>query len=161
VRSTLQLVSFETAKLAKELGFNENCVFYYNTPKYQDIKKDNRNWLSQFKNMKGYEDTFYNINEFRAPTQSLLQKWLREEYKITISISDFLTYQDLVVWDYEISKVGTDIDTKGKYIPLISYSNSDLERDFKTYEEALEKGLQESLKIIKNGKEYKNKYELC
>jgi hypothetical protein len=63
-------------------------------------------------------------------TQSLLQKWLREKYDIEVFIKS----------EYK----------NGKKIGF--YYGGDLEYSrpiFKTYEEALEKGLQEALKLIK------------
>jgi hypothetical protein len=105
-----QLITFETAKLAKEKGF---------------------------------------MVVHKLPTQSLLQKWLREKHNLNIKVDDFLNSDLDVVWDFEIVRIGTDLDERGNYIALVPYSmDANTDRDFKTYEEALEKGLQEALKLI-------------
>lgn len=60
-----QLISFETAKSAKEKGFKEKTELYYSS------------------STKSYSVSY---DEFAAPTQSLLQKWLRNNYNIDIVI---------------------------------------------------------------------------
>ena len=78
-----------------------------------------------------------------------IQKWLRDEHNIHLRVDDFIDDETGIEWDYEIVIIGTDLDEKGHYIPLISYDmNNSIERKFKTYEEALEKSLQEALKLI-------------
>jgi len=72
-----------------------------------------------------------------AVTQSLLQKWLREIHNIDIMIIP--KYKDLGKFYGCI----LEVDNK-KTI-------SNLGSNFKNYEEALEKGLLEGLKLIENG----------
>lgn len=69
-----------------------------------------------------------------APTQSLLQKWLREKHNIHIGV---YYNKNSCVWDVECWHVD---DVEPFY-----YGNI----EFNTYEEALENGLQEALKLIK------------
>ena len=137
-----QLVSFQVAKLAKEKGFNWKVINYFklstiSNPLIEDeCRPQNINSLQS--------DSI-----FSRPTQSLLAKWLREEHNIHIKIDDFIDDETGIEWDYEIVIIGTDLDERGNYIPLISYDmNNSIERKFKTYEEALELGLQEALKLI-------------
>ena len=117
-----QLVTFETAKLAKEKGFKEKTKFSYST-----LTKT------------------YNISydEFSAPTQSLLQKWLREKHNIFLTIHcnsrNKYTYQGYDV-DITKSKYKTD-----EYPGMEFGSNVCI---FDTYEEALERGLIEALELI-------------
>lgn len=74
-----ELVSFECAKLAKEKGFDWKVLFHY---KGSEL----------INNGKGYdfnspeEQKLWNIEITSAPTQSLLQKWLREKHKIYVEI---------------------------------------------------------------------------
>ena len=88
-----QLVLFETAKLAKEKGFDVTCYAKYETWR-DELKKchvdcpenaiaeyevaDNDSY-SRYGNyiLEEYKNT-YSKNYITAPTQSLLQKWLRE-----------------------------------------------------------------------------------
>lgn len=110
-----KLVSFETAKLAKEKGFD-----FLPWTWIEIAGKDFEEMLGKISNT----DRKY------FPTQSLLQKWLREVHNIHIST---------------IIRVGT-----GKYRVRIDYKHLEIWKNeicgiFNTYEEALEKGLQEAL----------------
>lgn len=102
-----QLISFETAKLAKE----KNYPFYFTA--IGDTKEVPLN----------------------IPTQSLLQKWLREKHDIHININTYY-FEDLQKYGYEVEDI---IHPEGWIV---------LNNPKKTYEEALEKGLQEALKLI-------------
>ena len=76
-----------------------------------------------------------------APTQSLLQRWLREEHNIHVIP---MISSNVVYYGYEIIKYSSE-NENGKHI------DADFKQPFsKTYEEALEVGLQEALKLIKN-----------
>lgn len=120
-----QLISFETAKLARERGFNEECYAYYDLDGEIDSIFTNDNSfvypLNNFHN--------WGIDYFNAPTQSLLQKWLREIHNIHIE----LQYGKINKYYYLIFK--NDLCEFSSVISL-------------TYEEALEIGLQETLKLI-------------
>jgi len=77
-------------------------------------------------------------NSFRdkLPTQSLLQKWLREVHNITIIVAPIHETEDtksLVKYWYYILDVEDDSDDE------VFYGN---------WEDALEMGLQEGLKLI-------------
>ena len=113
-----QLISFETAKLAKEKGFNIEC---------------SRSWIvsgSGLIHLNNDHIYYAKSKNYKAPTQSLLQKWLREKHDIHIETEYKWEYNHYV---FHIGRVGKIVrGLKG----------------FKTYEEALEKGLQEALKLI-------------
>ncbi len=118
-----QLIEFETAKLAKEKGFELNSCSYYEL-----VKKGQYRW--KFIDEEDDLGTWVNEdpkNRIAAPTQSLLQKWLREEHKEHIK----------VVYMNETNTYNSSLTMRS-----MGWSN------FKTYEEALEKGLQEALKLI-------------
>ena len=133
-------ITFETAKLAKEKGFTQETnrfeIPYYN---YKgEFKGDVSDWRVR-KYIRG-EDTS-NIEFVSAPTQSLLAKWLREEHSIHINIHIKVyqkdsTHYNLTWWIHGI---------KIKYNPIDIFS---IDTKSKTFEEALEIGLQESLKLI-------------
>ena len=101
------LVNFKTSILAKEKGFNENCQSKYICLPFS------------------IENPCYN------PSQSLLQKWLREKYKIDIQIFGS-------IGNYNVRS----FIEKDDFLGIYKYG-------FKIYEEALEHGLQEALKLIK------------
>ena len=125
-------INFETAKLAKEKGFPQETnrleIPYYN---YKgEFKGDVSDWRIR-KYLRG-EDTS-DIEFVSAPTQSLLTKWLREKHNI------------IVLVDYE----GID----GYYYKFYSYKEGNKnydasDKNYNTYEEAYEIGLQEALKLI-------------
>ena len=69
-----ELVTYEVAKLAKEKWFREKCIAHY----FDDTKDLYRSSNPQCYNWGG--------NASDAPTQSLLQRWLREEKNIHIEI---------------------------------------------------------------------------
>ena len=120
-------ITFETAKLAKEKGFpqepNRLKIPYYN---YKgEFKGDVKDWLSKYLRKEDTSD----VESVSAPTQSLLAKWLREEYNIHL-----IAYKNINIDGYDWCYITTD---------GITNINS-----YKTYEEALEIGLQEALKLI-------------
>ena len=121
-----QLITFETAKLAKEMGFQSYTPFYYSED--GEIKGTKIG-------MHGNPNAYGGIS---APTQSLLQKWLREVHSIYVSI-DYLIIEVIdskgVRFDWSIYNKNESIESK-ELIGLL------------TYEEALEKGLVAALKLI-------------
>jgi len=67
-----QLVIFETARLAKEKGFNEETLYYFRSE--HSLGKNVITYRTNTQ-MNVWEDT---QEKWSAPTQALLQKWLRE-----------------------------------------------------------------------------------
>ena len=136
-----QLVTFDTAKLAKELGFDEPCI-----DTYKDVelyKHKAKRYNSSF-NTEWREELIKNsamsnakIARYSAPTQSLLQKWLREKHFI-----------EVYVVPYSVSGGHAMRGGKGFYEVVVDKSVTTWS-GHKSYEEALEKGLQEGLKLIK------------
>ena len=118
-----EFVTLETAKLLKEKGFNEYC---------KDIIKedDNRIMQSVFRTNKNLPKLCYS-----RPTQSVAQKWLRETKNLHIEIS----YMYGNYWIYDILTIPNH--------DLVGLSDRPIVR-YNTYEEALEAGLQETLKLI-------------
>ena len=74
-------------------------------------------------------------NGFLCPTQALLARWLREKYEIHVEVV-FWYYKDshYCEYTYNITK------------PLENLTNNVLW--FDNYEEAMEEGLKEALKLI-------------
>ena len=140
------LISFETAKLAKEKKFNIPCENFY-IEYIDDDVADLFNYEEQ--RGSGYAELYRNNQEFKysASTQSLLQKWLREVHHICVCpknevgnvyVTDVVNTSNNDL--YHIYKNGVHIIGK-QY--LKKYER------FDTYEEALEIGLFEALKLIK------------
>lgn len=120
-----ELISFDTAKLAKKKGFvlgtgwhGHGDKFYYEGQLTDNFRGDNP----------------------CAPTQSLLQRWLREVYNIHIggevrwnNFENEEIIYEFWIKDMREVKVSKRIFTEPSYL---------------SYEEALEKGLYEALKLI-------------
>jgi hypothetical protein len=148
-----QLITFKTAKLAKEKGFDIDSRHAYVTAKIlkstiitgnkaitKDVNKVDIDLHSAF-DLLGEENFTQNLIKqgsnsgdecWLAPIQSLLQKWLREVHHIEVLI----------------------LKPTASFLPQV---NGRILGNFAllSYEEALEIGLQEGLKLIKkNTNEY-------
>ena len=125
-----QLITFETAKLAKEKGFNEYCFYCYRMV-------DGEFMFEQ----RGFNNTLAEISKkIVSPTQSLLQKWLREEHNLYVEVfTANYAWNNKVKFYYHVREIHSKHDDK--------YHNYRTEI-VGTYEEALEKGLYEALKLI-------------
>ena len=116
-----QLISFETAKLAKEKGFKLGSGWQIRS-------------LFNIKDGTTFCEKTIETPEYACErcTQSLLQKWLRDKYCIHVEI----------IWVDTLSDI---------YVYHISTTNNATRPDsifYHSYEEALEFGLQEALKLI-------------
>ena len=123
-----ELITFETAKTAKQKGFSWHCEKHYNHEYSYDEPAIFMDDLSP-------EDL--EPFEYSAPTQSLLQKWLREKHGIYVNIdvvpcSGLLVFNYLIRYSKDIGKIKISRHVFG----------------YETYEQALEEGLQEALKLI-------------
>jgi hypothetical protein len=140
-----QLITFDTAKIAKEKGFDlEFCNVGWHGD-FGDLKGDSYPFLGTYSFYKSMYCNNKDEHQIQRPTQPLLQKWLREVHNINI----FMTFKpNIKKWDF----IPYSMDMNGKeYIKYNSeYTKQNNERRFKSYEEALEVGLQESLKLIKD-----------
>ena len=124
-----EIVTYEVAKLAKEKGFREKCIAHY----YDDTKDLYRSSNPQCYNWGG--------NTSDAPTQSLLQRWLREEKGVTICVDIFDDG-----WFFDISTFYKQ-DT-GVYEVDIPYKSSNVSPVYDTYELALEDALKYALENL-------------
>ena len=121
-------ITFETAKLAKEKGFNALCYDAFNS-------KGNlysNGWCEYIYDNKveiPFGSGVLESQDILAPTQSLLAKWLREKYDIHL-----IAYKNINIDGYDWCYITTD---------GITNINS-----YKTYEEALEAGLYQALLLL-------------
>ena len=153
-----QLISFETAKLAKEKGFSMPCISHWSTHDH-DGKQNKCIYKSENDNLYGnygyldwndnHEFLGYISNKdekrYSAPTQSLLQKWLREEYNCIVDV-----YWNRVEREKPHFEWYSTIDYHGKNMENKITDDADFVSNIYTsYEEALEIALYEALKLIK------------
>ena len=124
-------ISFNTATLAKEKGFNWGCNMYYqDSPRAGSFAINNiNNSLIDELHKEDPNCVIY----YACPTQSLLHKWLREVHKLSVEVGN--EYQ-LKSWNCYI--VNQDNDSK----PILTKDDE----YFSTYEAALEEGLYKALK---------------
>jgi hypothetical protein len=124
------LITFETAKLAKEKGFD-------------DVKTNHLPYMLEGDDKGRIGASIYCKVYANCCTQSFLQKWLREAHCINI----FMTFKpNIKKWDF--IPYFMSMDAK-EYIEYNSnYTKQNNKRRFDTYEDALEIGLQEALKLI-------------
>lgn len=126
-----KLVNFEIAKLAKTKGFDVlvDHAYYINGDTY----------TLGFSN---YDEPWY--NEIKCPTQSLLQKWFIEKHNYYVNIFPDYDSKDttyITSWNCNIINLQWG-DDKEHHIEkyLRSYH--------KSYDDALEEGLFETLKLL-------------
>ena len=122
---TEQLINFETAKLAKEKGLPQDSFYF------EDYETEVPFYGLDNELNKGDEDRF---GQCKSISQSLLAKWLREKYDIDVIINTYRN-QNQKYYKYFISEKSKDVIKSEEY--------------YNTYEDALEIGLQEALKLIK------------
>lgn len=128
-------VIFETAKVAKEKGFNWCTRSFFNSEK--DLITPHECEIEDYP----YEPVNHNLHKYNwsRPTQSFLQKWLREVHNLYVESNP------------NASGYGWFIDkTNGTYINNSAFTGPNDGGRWDIYEEALEVGLQEALKLVPN-----------
>lgn len=125
-----KLIEFETAKLAKEKGFDIEYFNFYVKPNCKMFGVDEKYRYYPIANSKkdkvytiGKEATLNPENVLTAPTQSLLQRWLREVHNKHIVIQ-----KNDEGWYFSSTEVGGSM--------------------FNSFEEALENALFYNILII-------------
>ena len=124
---TEDYVSFETAKLLKEKGFDEPCECFYDT-EHNDISIVN-----------GWMDTSNSLLEEReflcysAPTLQMAMKWLREIHGLWCEIS----WEGKGLWCMEVFSLMDE-----EFIP------DSIVHEIKSYEEACEAAIKYCLENL-------------
>lgn len=123
-----QLINFETAKMAKEAGFKEfmtNLCYDDFDGKLDTMPEHRKNW-----NDEKYRRSI-------AAPQSVVQKWLRDKHGIHV-ISKAYNDEELnqILWE------DVTIDFEDYWQEYSTYTF------YHSYEESLEAGLQEALKLV-------------
>lgn len=158
-----QIITLETAKLAKEKGFDIPTIYCYIknhvSPDLDYILCDSVEPEKQLEAGQigvyilpiNWNNTTYVLPHISAPTQSLLQRWLREKHNIFITIDQHF---EPIPNSESINKRGDRLlQHSGKYFLVVrppgtvNPPNSTIKD---SYEDALETGLLEALKLIKS-----------
>ncbi len=129
-----QFVSFDTAKMLKEAGFDVPC---------------NSNYMGNKFGWNELQRANFNASEttYSRPTHALAARCLRETHGIHVS-SEIIVYPmcdsdsrkvtgTRITWGYCIIPTNKRVPWKGSL------------NEYKSYEQALEAGLQEAIKLIK------------
>lgn len=124
---TEELVTLEAAKLLKEKGFVWKCEHIIDRNKV--ITKSD---LPQ--SMSCCTEIDDEPVEFLCPTLYIAQKWLRENHSIHIAVY----FNQYGRWYYRLYDI-KDYDF---------LFGTEVDKTYKSYEEALEAGIQETLKLI-------------
>ena len=133
-----QYVSFDTAKLLKEAGFDVPCRSYYELEDGEVVRKDC---------IRPYDHNCFEDTVCSRPTQALAARWLREKHRIVVDVTFIPPSVNGGVWQYFIGEMD-DMVWGG------DFESSD--RKYSTYEEAFEAGLQEAIKLITSENENRN-----
>ena len=142
-----QLIEFETAKLAKEkqFGYDFNKTLPDYVPMfYCESDLDDVLDMNTLEETECQGEDIVRGDFYFRPTQSLLQKWLREIHNIHLEPKKNVDgYSCLVYPNYEL-----DAEFWVNYIMEMTDPETRKKLIHKTYEEALEVGLLEGLKLI-------------
>jgi hypothetical protein len=126
------LISFETSKLAYKADFifkgRTNDWLNTTLPYHEDGKRN--------------IDFNYEGEDYPAPTQGLLQKWLRIKHNLLVEVN-YRTFGVSSGNGYSYM-----VERKNKHKNMNNYIGMNIFEGFKTYEEALEEGLQVACKLI-------------
>jgi hypothetical protein len=145
-----QRITLETAKLAKQKGYNVHGYGSYTEYLINQIDPSYPNGGGAFGMTKGeietnsdyfannWEVTDYTCESYAmyaAPTQSLLARWLREVHNIQVYVNSHTKNADGKYRDYIAHVNGREI-------------NDPRDSEFQTYEEAMEVGLYVALESL-------------
>lgn len=148
------IVKFDTARIAREKGFDEPCSFLHYTWLGRTELLDNIDKITNSQCIKALqEDNLNDIVWVTAPSQTILQKWLREKHNIDVSVNP---YGEIDITDVEaklVKKYTYRVDNWNVQwsvhdgTGLVMPEHYHLEGD--NYEEVFELGLQKALTLIK------------
>ena len=139
-----EIVSFETAMLLKEQGFNEPGSYYYEDDELYKLCHYQGDGTGFSRNEAPINDRL-SCEEMQctAPTQSLAQKWLRETRNITFNANPH-SNDGKIIYVVTIKVISSN-----KYIDFnVMMDTSNKANMFDTYEDAIESGLKHCLKSI-------------
>jgi hypothetical protein len=137
------VITNKTAKLAKNLGFDIPTIGYY--IKLRD------GWEFQTEDL-GKGAYNWNGREGRsAPSQAVLQTWLRKRFRYSLEVNyRFFAVESGNGFYYSITALPNNI--WGHVAEQIGqqYYGKDIFNGFTSYEEALEFGLRDTIKVLLN-----------
>lgn len=130
-------VSFEVAKLLKEKGFNEPYLYFYRNGSLYTLSGD----IIYCEN-----DNVNNRIIYPQPTLYEAQKWLRNKYEIHINVNKYVVITQIDADDKIRAK--RDFWAFSIYYTTTFHHIHDCLGQYSSYEEALNEGIKETLKLI-------------
>lgn len=135
--TTEQYVTFDTAKLLREAGFDVPTRGIYRANRTGEYS------FAEYVSKQTTDDLSWNISdgfryEYLAPTQSLAARWLRDIHGIVVDVV-FEPPKRGKDWRYFIGDM-EDMVWAGDFIPS--------DGRYGTYDEAMEAGIEEALQLI-------------
>lgn len=135
-----------TAKLAKLKGFDVPVYYHYTSNPVNDMMifcEPDDPQMGQGWVLENYNSDRFLFNKYSAPTQTMLQKWLREVHNIHVSVNyNGDTNED---FDYNYNVLYFKGESKKIYQ---NAKRIDSQAGCNTYEESLEFGLQVGLALL-------------
>lgn len=148
-----EICTYEVCKLAKEKGFDLYCFPFYAVEDFTAKYVDNVGEFYKFYFEKGDLYINYSVRSLLckdkilpAPTQSILQRWLREEKGIYIEV--YIDWGDSI--EYNMVRYSWRVATiyrVGNH-DIGGYDKNESELYFDTYELALEDALKYALENL-------------
>ena len=139
-----EIVSFETAMLLKEKGFNEPCPCFYEDNELCKLSHYQGDGTGFVRNNSPINDRLLcEEMQCTAPTQSLAQRWLRETHHITFNANPHSDNHEIIY------VVTIKVISNKKHVDFnVMMTTLNKAIMFKTYEDAIEAGLKYCLKSI-------------
>ena len=134
---TEDYVSFESAKLLKEKGFDEYCL-----KNYWESDKELHGWTWELSYGKNSEKNTC-CKDCSAPTLQMAMKWLREVHKILISFNaSFVnSIEPHFSWEIRINSI-TSLNDEKHFEPIYIHIKSE------SFEKACEAAIKYCLEIL-------------
>jgi hypothetical protein len=129
VTITEDYVSFETAKLLKEKGFDEPCYMAYVPTNRKHIMRNDA----------GHSNSMHPDDYYAVPTLQMAMKWLREVYNLFVF--PFPQMNTNKFW-VEIYQLSDNQEWENLYCESIDL------QDYSTYEEACEAAIKYCLENL-------------
>ena len=144
-------IQYKTAVLAKEKGFDLECRHYFDIKKFGEkpvgfFGKLNANILTTL----SPSGKVVSCNYISCPLQSELQQWLREKHEIHVSVEPQYNLTDESINEIEFNDTWCATLENISKEKLVATNILCLAATKNIYEEALEEGLYEALKLIKD-----------
>lgn len=128
----MKLIELETAKFAKQKNFDLYCEWSYWNDELSEFTPG-----YALENGTTSQENYFDFPRYYAPYQAVLQEWLRNIHDIHMYVNH-----------YQFACKGSD----GYFFHIdksIMHSDTKYYGPYDTYEEALEEGLYQALKLVK------------